>query len=157
MRQVLSAMLALLAAACANLSPQTRDAAAVSQIVAGAVETLRSPAAERRRELVRAQRAFAEQPDDVARLYLATLLSTLPPPLQDDARAAALLEPLAGGAPQTPVARFAVLIAARVAERRRLAHAGERREDALRRQLEALKSIERGIQVREERLRMDAR
>lgn len=157
MRSVLVSMLVLLAAACASMSPETRDAADVSQIVARAVEASRSPAAARRRELLRAQRAFAEQSDDVARLYLATLLTILPPPLQDDARAAALLGPLAGGVPQTPVARFAALIAAQVAERRRLAHAGERREDALRRQVEALKAIERGIQVREERLRMDAR
>jgi len=47
--------------------------------------------------------------------------------------------------------------AAEVAELQRAARAATRREDALRRQVEALKSIERGILEREERVRIESR
>ena len=107
------------------------------------------------------------------RLRLATLLATLPPPLRDDSRAAELLEPISdAGAPG--VGRFAALLAAQVSERRRLLHEVEKlraeaeragreralsdkerdkREEALKQQLEALRAIERGILEREETLR----
>jgi hypothetical protein len=150
MRSLAAVVLASLAAACANLGPQDGGAAAVSRIVAGAVHATRSPAAERRRILARAEEAFLQEPGDAARLQLATLLATLAPPLRDDARAAALLEPLRGGATQTPIARFAALLAAQVAERRQLVQAGLRREGALRRQVEALRAIEREMSAREE-------
>ena len=120
----------------------------------------------------RAQKAFGSgAPAD--RLRLATLLATLPPPLRDDARAAELLEPIAdAGAPG--VGRFAALLSAQVigapasaARGRALRAEGERagreraladkerdkREEALKQQLEALRAIERGILEREETLR----
>jgi len=49
------------------------------------------------------------------------------------------------------------LLAAETAERQRSARAASRREESLRRQLEAMKSIERGILEREERMRTEAR
>jgi hypothetical protein len=72
------------------------------------------------------------------------------------------------------VGRFSALLAAQVAERQRLARELDRavraerervradaerdkREEALREQLEALRSIERGILEREERLRRKPR
>lgn len=55
------------------------------------------------------------------------------------------------------VARLNGLLAAEVAERQRLTRAASRREDALRRQLEAMKSIERGILEREDRMRTETR
>ena len=55
------------------------------------------------------------------------------------------------------VARLNGLLAAETAERQRIARAAARREDSLRRQLEAMKSIERGILEREERMRTEAR
>lgn len=48
-------------------------------------------------------------------------------------------------------------LAAEVAERQRVVRAATRREEALRKQLEALKAIERGIMEREERTHSKAR
>ena len=54
------------------------------------------------------------------------------------------------------VERLGALLAAETAERQRLARVATRREEALRRQLEAMKSIERGILERE-RVRSEPR
>ena len=54
------------------------------------------------------------------------------------------------------VERLSALLAAETAERQRLARAATRREEVLRRQLEAMKSIERGILERE-RVRSEPR
>ena len=53
--------------------------------------------------------------------------------------------------------RLHAQLAAESAERQRLARAASRREEALRRQLDAMKSIERGILDREDRIRTEAR
>ncbi len=55
------------------------------------------------------------------------------------------------------VARLNGLLAAEVAERQRLTRAASRREEALRRQLDAMKSIERGILEREDRMQTETR
>jgi hypothetical protein len=55
------------------------------------------------------------------------------------------------------VARLNGLLAAEIAERQRLTRAASRREDALRRQLDAMKAIERGILEREDRMRTETR
>ena len=55
------------------------------------------------------------------------------------------------------VERLSALLAAETAERQRLTRSATRREDVLRRQLEAMKSIERGILQREERVRSESR
>lgn len=69
--------------------------------------------------------------------------------------------PPAGQAPldecKAEVARLNSLLAEEAAERQRLARAAARREDALRRQLEAMKAIERGILEREDRMQTEAR
>lgn len=77
---------------------------------------------------------------------------------------AVLLSGCAGGAPWTSaadcnaeVARLTAQLAAETAERQKLARAASRREEALRRQLDAMKSIERGILEREDRLRTETR
>jgi hypothetical protein len=54
-------------------------------------------------------------------------------------------------------ARLQEQLAAEIAERQKLVRAAREREDALRRQLEAMKSIEHGILEREDRLRSDRR
>jgi hypothetical protein len=54
-------------------------------------------------------------------------------------------------------ARLNDLLAAEIAERQRLMRAAARREDGLRRQLDAMKSIERGILEREDRMRTETR
>jgi hypothetical protein len=48
-------------------------------------------------------------------------------------------------------------LAAEIAERERLLRAAARREDSLRKQLEAMKAIERGILEREDRVRFESR
>ncbi len=55
------------------------------------------------------------------------------------------------------VAQLKALLEAEAAERQRLARAAARREEALRRQLDAMKAIERGILEREDRFRSESR
>lgn len=55
------------------------------------------------------------------------------------------------------IERLSALLAAETAERQRLTRAGLRREETLRRQLEAMKAIERGILEREDRIRTETR
>jgi hypothetical protein len=55
------------------------------------------------------------------------------------------------------VARLNDQLAAQAAERQRGTRAAARREESLRRQLDAMKSIERGILEREDRMRTEAR
>ena len=53
--------------------------------------------------------------------------------------------------------RLNALLAAETAERQKITRAASRREEALRRQLDAMKAIERGILEREDRLRTETR
>jgi hypothetical protein len=55
------------------------------------------------------------------------------------------------------VARLTAQLAAETAERQKLTRAASRREETLRRQLEAMKSIERGILERDDRMRTETR
>ena len=55
------------------------------------------------------------------------------------------------------VDRLNALLAAEMAERQKMLRVAHSREEALRRQIEALKSIERDILNREERIRSEAR
>jgi hypothetical protein len=54
-------------------------------------------------------------------------------------------------------ASLSAQLAAEIAERERMTRAARRREDAMRRQLDALKAIERGILEREDRVTSDSR
>lgn len=167
----------LFVAGCAALQP------GVEGIMGETVEVARAPAAQQKVALTRVQQAFAADPTPRQRLRLAALLASLPDPLHDDARALELLEPLVEAAsPEGRFAAFlAAHIAERQRlsreaerlakeranaerasaererdrERERQAADKERdkREEALRQQLEALRAIERGILEREERLR----
>jgi hypothetical protein len=162
--RILAALAGLLLAGCAILQPVDVDA-----IVGEALNVARAPAPEQKAALARAQEAFTADTGDRNRLRLATLLVVLPAPLRDDVRAAELLEPLADAA-EPGGGRLAALLTAQIAERQRLARELERaerlareraaadkerdkREDAMRQQLEALRAIERGILEREEKLR----
>jgi len=152
----------LLLAGCALLEPQAMD---VDAVVADSLKAGRSSSAEQKTALAGAQAAFEKSSGDATRLRLATLLVVLQPPLRDDARAAELLEPLAGKS--SPFGRFAALLSGQINERQRLARDLERiardrertdkerdkREEALRQQIEAMQSIERGIIERQEKLR----
>jgi hypothetical protein len=156
--------LLLALAACESLQPLSVDG-----IVGEALSSARAPVSEQKAALARAQEAFASEAGEGNRLRLATLLVVLSQPLRDDARAAELLEPLANPA-QPGAGRLAALLEAQIAERQRLARELDRaertareraaadkerdkREEALRQQLDALRSIERGILEREEKLR----
>jgi len=158
-------------AGCAVLEPNPVD-----RIVAEAVVASRAPFAEQQASLGRAQQALGSGAP-AERLRLATLLATLPPPLRDDMRAIELLEPIADAA-SPGVGRFAALLSLQIVERRRIAHEIDRlradaertgreraaadkerdkREEAMKQQLEALRAIERGILEREEKLRRRTR
>ena len=161
---VAAALLALVG--CAALDPEYQQVTAVDGLMAEAVHVSRAPAAEQKAALAAADRAFSNERSSLNRLRLATLLATLPQPLRDDGRAAELLQPLADS--RAPgYGRFAALLSAEVAEHSRLTRQAEqvaqeheradkerdKREEALRQQIEALRGIERGILEREERLR----
>lgn len=177
MKAVVGALIVLLAG-CASLSPGAGERAKVSGIVAQAVASARAPAATQQRTLRLAREAYRRDRSVENRLRLATLLATLPAPLRDDGAAYALLKPLAADRDESPYVSFGALLAVQVAERLRLTRESERavreqeravreqervareaeqREKTLREQLDALKSIERGIVEREERIRKNRR
>jgi DNA repair exonuclease SbcCD ATPase subunit len=117
--------LAALLAGCALLEPGADRIVAVDGIIREAIAAARAPEPERKAALGRAQQSFERNPSGLNRLRLATLLATLPAPLRDEARAAALLEPLANAGAPGPE-RFAAFLAGELAERRRLAGEIER-------------------------------
>jgi len=154
-------------AGCAQLLPSAFPSLGeVDAVMAAAIQAGRAPAAEQKGVLSRAEQQLAADPSALNKLRLGTLLATLPEPLRDDARAAELLEPIAD-ASAPGIGRFAALLSLQVSERRRAAREAEKlarqreandkerdkREEALKQQLDALRSIERGILEREERLR----
>lgn len=157
--------LAVLVAGCATLAPRSGDAERVDQVLAAALELQHATPAAQRRGLAQVRHAFSAGGDDIDRLRLGTLLATLPAPLGDDTQSMALLKPLGSRRPETPITRFAALLAAQVVERQRLEQAGQRGQeslrqseqqvDELRHKLDELKSIERSVLEREEQLRID--
>jgi hypothetical protein len=172
-KKLAAAILLTALAGCAAFQPGAEQSVAVEAIVGEALNAGRAPPAEQKAALSRAQQRFLQEPSALNRVRLAVLLAALPAPLRDDARAAELLEPVADTT-SPGVGRFAALLSAQVAERQRLVREIERiarerdradkehdrsdkerdkREEGLRQQLEALRSIERGILEREERLR----
>ena len=173
MKTTIKALLLAALAGCAAFQPGAEQAVAVDAIVGEALTVARAPAAEQKEALSRAQERFVRDPSLTNRLRLATLLAGLPAPLRDDARAAELLDPVRD--PNAPgVGRFAALLSAQLAEHQRLVREIERlsrerdrtdkehersdkerdkREEGLRQQLEALRSIERSILERDDRLR----
>jgi len=65
--------------------------------------------------------------------------------------------PPAVDACKAEIDRLNAQLAAEIAERQKVTRAASRREETLRRQLEAMKSIERGILEREDRMRTETR
>ena len=170
MRALVLILVGLLAG-CGLLPREPWEAAEVSRITSEAVAAARAPAPEQRQALEGAKRDYQRDASDANCLRLAAMLATLPEPLRDEPRAAALLKPLAARDDASPYGSLAVLLAAQIAERQRLAREVERstkefersaregakREEALQQQLEALKSIERGIIEREQKSRANRR
>jgi hypothetical protein len=174
MRGLFVLLVAGLVSACAALQPADSATRQVREIIDDTAQATRATPEEQGRRLARAQKQHAAEPSDANRVRLAALLATLAPPWRDEERAAALLGPVASRQPVSALTQLAGLLAAGVAERQRLARelraAVERAEEAARReegaterantlhqQLEALKSIERGVLEREERRRTPKR
>jgi hypothetical protein len=174
--RVLSALLFCAVAGCAVLDPAPRPVVTADRILTEAVSLSRGTPAAQKAGLAHAQEQFQREPSAYNQARLATLLATLPAPLRDDARALELLEPLVES-DASAAGHLAAVLAQHLGERQRLAReldrvakeragllAAEReriaadkerdkREEALRQQLEALRAIERGILEREERAR----
>ena len=157
----LAVALAFLLGGCALLSPGTHESAEVGRITSEAVTVSRASVESQRQALARAKQEFRREPSDANRLRLAAMLVTLPDPLRNEADALALLKPLATRDSGSPYCSFAILLTGEIAERQRLAQENERlaresqrREEALQKQLDAFKSIERGIIRREEAARL---
>ena len=171
--RVLALLFVLAFTGCESLPPALQPGPGpVDAIIGEAVVAARAPFSEQQAALARAQQALGSGAA-ADRLRLATLLATLPLPLRDDSRALELLESIAdAGAPG--IGRFAALLASQVMERQRVSREFERlrteverlakeralsdrerdkREEALKQQLEALRAIERGILEREEKMR----
>ena len=147
-----AALALLLLAGCVAFDPEAERMLAADRIVAEAVSAARAPAGEQKAMLARAQAAFAAEPMALNRVRLGTLLATLPPPHRDDGRALELLEPVANAKAPGP-GRLAALLAGMIGERQQAESERDKREEAMRQQLEALRSIERSILEREEKLR----
>jgi signal transduction histidine kinase len=117
----------------------------------------RAGPAEQKRELAQWASAYSRAPSAYLRVRLGGLHAQPAAGLRDDARALALLEPLVTAnaipAADRPIADLAALLHAQVAERQRMEKAELKKLDALREQIEAMKSIERSILQREERQR----
>jgi hypothetical protein len=115
----------------------------------------RASAPVQKKELASATAAFGRASTFHTRLRLGGLYAQPVPGLRDDARALALLEPLAtttaANPAERPVVDLAALLYAQVAERLRLSKDDAKKQDDLRERIEAMKSIERSIMQREER------
>ncbi|MBS0335646.1 MAG: hypothetical protein JSS40_02290 [Proteobacteria bacterium] len=162
LRLALCVLAALALAACAVLPrPQSQ----AGELVGYFAEVARMAPAEQKKALAQAADDWAHGATPLARVRLGGLYAQPGGVLRDDARALALLEPLAGSSKRDAdadrdLADLAWLLHAQVAERQRLARDDAKKQEALREQnesirerLEAMKAIERSIQRREERLR----
>jgi len=137
--------IALLLAGCAGLripdlpgsAPEERQ---VIELISYAQRVATMTAEQQRREYGVSNQTFARDKDAMSRLRLALLLATPGASIQDAARAASLLEPMArpndAASPLHALARLLyVQLSERVSERKRA--------DQMREQLEALKELER--------------
>lgn len=126
--------------------PAPEDMRQLSELVIYAQRVAHMSADEQKREYTTANQAYTRDKSVFARVRLGLLLSLPGVAVQDDARAAALLEPYAsssqGNAQNHGVLRqFAALLHANLIERMR----SQRRADQLKDQLEALRAVERSI------------
>lgn len=140
------ALIALLPlAACQSLPPPASmttipgtEGARVLDALALGQRTAQAGGDEQKRELAHAQQAYGRDKSLENRLNLATLLALPTPTLGDDARAIALLEPVAGGTPG-PARDYAGYLLAQLRERVRETKSSRQLKD----QVDALKSLER--------------
>jgi hypothetical protein len=129
---------------------ENNESRQVLELIGYAQKIAALEAEEQRRELNASSQMFSKDRDAYARVRLALLLALPGTAFNDDARAAGLLEPLAGAAAAElspgPMQQFAELLHAQIGERLR----EQRRAAQLKEQLDALKAIERKIVEREQ-------
>lgn len=128
----------------ARVETPLNESEQVSKLISHVQAVAAQPAEEQRREALVLSQGLVRDNGFVPRLRLALLLSLPGTAVADDARALALLEPLAAGgslANAGALRRFALLLHAQVAERVR----EQRRATQLREQLDALKAMERSL------------
>ena len=94
---------------------------------------------DQKRELATATQAFNRERSNASRVRLALLYSIPGSALQDDARAAQLLEPIASG--NGAVRQLAALVHAQVTDRLK----AQKRADQLKDQVEQLRAIEKQL------------
>jgi hypothetical protein len=151
----------VLLAGCAAFVPGYEDSQAVREIVEAAVETLHATPEVQRDRLAAAMDALESRRDDASRLRVAVLLATLPAPLRDETRAAAMMHELSDRRPDTPLTQFATLFQAKIVVRQAAPEkpsseellAAQKRDQALRERTEALRASERALAEREEALK----
>jgi hypothetical protein len=147
--------LALLFAGCAGLRSPIVPAPGlaggeleqrqVSEMISYAQRVAAMSAEQQRREYSASNQAFAKDKDAMSRMRLALLIATPAAAVQDAARAATLLEPMATqGDAASPLRAFARLLYAQLNERA----IEQKRTNQLRDKLEALKEVERAIMER---------
>lgn len=135
----------LLIGGCAQLPPILAgpdEPRQVSTLIADGQRVAKLAPEEQRRELAAASDAFARDKKTWNRLRLALLLSTPGSIINDDARAASLLEPFATpGAAATPLTQLGTLLQSQVAERLR----EQKRAQQLKEQIDALRAVDRSL------------
>lgn len=123
----------------------TIEARQVIDLIAYASRVAAMASEEQRRELVAASQEFNRSPAARSRVRLAVLLALPGTPVNDDGRAATLLEPLAAGATAAPLRQFAALLHGQVAERLR----EQKKGTQLKEQIDGLRAIERSLMERQ--------
>jgi len=128
--------------ALADVEPEERG---VIQLISYAQRVATMNAAQQRREYSVSTQAYAKDKDAMSRMRLALLLATPGASVQDAARAATLLEPVATqGDAASPLRSFAWLVYVQLNERT----SEQRRANQMREKLEALKEVDRAIMER---------
>jgi len=154
--------IAMLLAGCGGLGgrpDREAEERQVIQLIHYAQHVATMTAEQQRREYAASSQAYTRDKDASSRMRLALLLATPGASVQDPARAAGLLEPMAGpGDAASPLRELARLLYAQLGERaseqkrvnqtREQLDAQKEVERGLRSQLEALKEIERSIMQR---------
>jgi len=141
MRRAFLALVLLVAGTgCTLMQPKADPSRLASEIVGEAAAAARSTPDEQRRRVTHARQIYDAVPSESNGLRYAMLLATLPPPLRDDAKAAAILRPLAAQRPETPLTQLSAMLAATLSERQRLVgelQAAERRAESAAQHAEA--------------------
>ena len=125
-----------------------RESRQVVELIGYAQRVATLPAEDQQRELNASSQSLSKQRGAYSRVKLAVLLSLPGTGFADDAKAAALLEPLASAESTAPgpMQQFAGLLYGQINERLR----EQRRATQFKEQLDALKDVERKIIEREQ-------